>query len=217
MKRLLLASAIIAIGAASASHAAISVSLTTGNDATFNNNAVGSYTGSSSALYDGAVGPIRYVAGADTTGASNGTASGVAATPAGDTTNYLWGLNNGTTVYFPKEITSFKIHWGSIDAASVGRYDNLLTLSNGNTISGSDLVALGLADGLGDQFSARDNRWFVIRDTTPFSSFTVTSPQNAFEFDMAVPEPSTWAMMIIGFGALGIATRRQRRRQVVCA
>ena len=27
----------------------------------------------------------------------------------------------------------------------------------------------------------------------------------------AVPEPSTWAMMLVGFGALGCAMRRRRR------
>jgi len=31
----------------------------------------------------------------------------------------------------------------------------------------------------------------------------------------AVPEPSTWAMMIIGFGALGLAMRRRRVRTTV--
>ena len=30
-----------------------------------------------------------------------------------------------------------------------------------------------------------------------------------------VPEPSTWAMMIVGFGAIGVATRRRRRRTVL--
>jgi len=29
----------------------------------------------------------------------------------------------------------------------------------------------------------------------------------------SVPEPSTWAMMILGFGAMGIAIRRRRRRR----
>jgi hypothetical protein len=26
-----------------------------------------------------------------------------------------------------------------------------------------------------------------------------------------VPEPSTWAMMLLGFGAIGFATRRRRQ------
>jgi hypothetical protein len=163
------------------------------------------------------VGPIEFAAGADTNGVTLGTVAGVSATPAGDTTNYLWGLRNGTTVYFgskanPVETTSFRINWGSIDASNppANRYNNVLTLSNGQSISGNDLLALGLAAGMGNQFNAADNKWFLIRSDTPFSSFTVTSPQNAFEFDMTVPEPGTWAMLIVGFGAVGFAARRRR-------
>jgi hypothetical protein len=33
----------------------------------------------------------------------------------------------------------------------------------------------------------------------------------------SVPEPSTWALMLIGFGSLGIATRRSRRRAAATA
>jgi len=33
----------------------------------------------------------------------------------------------------------------------------------------------------------------------------------------AVPEPSTWAMMLIGFGGLGLAVARRGRKQVATA
>ncbi|RIK47675.1 MAG: hypothetical protein DCC57_14050, partial [Chloroflexi bacterium] len=32
--------------------------------------------------------------------------------------------------------------------------------------------------------------------------------------DPTVPEPATWAMMILGFGVIGAAIRRQRRQTV---
>lgn len=225
MNRLLLATALLSFGLAASASAAISVGNTTGNDATFDNNPLGAMTGISRAWYNGGVGYIRFAAGADTTGVSQGTNPGISAMPAGDSTHYLWGLVDGTTVTFTDSVgnplgdvvTSFKIHWGSIDALSAGRYDNLLTLSNGDSVNGSWLVANMGANGLGDQFSAADNRWFVISSDTPFGSFTVNSPQNAFEFDMSVPEPATWAMMLVGFGAIGSAVRRQRRMQTVTA
>jgi PEP-CTERM motif len=33
----------------------------------------------------------------------------------------------------------------------------------------------------------------------------------------AVPEPSTWAMMLVGFGGLGFAAYRRRRGAVAAA
>jgi hypothetical protein len=208
----------LAGGLAVSAQAAISVSVVGPRvPGTFDNNPVGAMTGFSRAIYDGAVGPIEFVAGADTTGVSNGTTVNVAATPAGNSSNYLWGLQAGTFVYFgsqanPRSVNSFLINWGSIDALSAGRYDNVLTLSNGLSITGSDLVTLGLAAGLGNQFNAADNKWFLIRSEEPFQWFRANSPQNAFEFDMAVPEPGTWALLIAGFGLVGLAARRRRGR-----
>ncbi|NUS21266.1 MAG: PEP-CTERM sorting domain-containing protein, partial [Mesorhizobium sp.] len=34
---------------------------------------------------------------------------------------------------------------------------------------------------------------------------------NGTNFGAPVPEPATWAMMIIGFGGIGFAMRRQRK------
>ena len=219
MNRIGLAIAVASLGLAASANAAITVSLSSGNNATFNNNPLGAMAGSSRAVYNGSVGPITFAAGADTTGVTQGLNPGISAPPAGDTTNYLWGLKAGTTVFFPVDTYSFRIHWGSIDAAAApaNRYDNVLTLSNGDFLTGSDLLGLGLADGLGDQFNTADNKWFLIRSDKPFTSFTVTSPSNAFEFDMTVPEPGTWAMLIAGFGLVGAAARRRRGSAVVTA
>jgi hypothetical protein len=223
MRKLSFMTALALIGLASGAHAG---SVTIGNititqvgpqnPGTFDNDPVGAYTGTSSAIYDGVLGPISFVAGADTTGVTNGTSSSAAA-PDHETTNYLWGLNDGTTVIFTNgPATSFLIWWGSIDAvANANRYDNILTLSNGDAITGSNLVnagaALGNIDGEGNQTGYPDNQWFLISDKDPFSSFTVTSSQNAFEFDMAAgtPELSTWAMLVLGFAGLGFAGYRK--------
>ena len=52
-------------------------------------------------------------------------------------------------------------------------------------------------------------------DVGAFSSLRLTSGTNAFEIDnvavnSAVPEPATWAMMLLGFGAVGFSARRRR-------
>lgn len=38
------------------------------------------------------------------------------------------------------------------------------------------------------------------------------APQNALLTIAPLPEPSTWAMMLLGFGGIGLAMRRRRRR-----
>jgi hypothetical protein len=168
-------------------------------------------------------------------GVANGTTN-LAATPAGDTSNYLWGVNGvnplgfqGSEVIFNPANgadglpTSFNIFWASIDALMTNpdgspRYDNTLTVftsvNTQDSVTGSQLAAAGVfgVNGLGSQFSANDNQWFNIRDTAgTIEFFTARSTQNAFEFDMgsSVPEPSTWAMMVLGFAGLGYAAFRR--------
>lgn len=210
----------VAASAGSVTIGTITISQVAGNPVpgTFDNNAVGSFSGTSTAVYDNALGPISFTAGADTSGVSTGTTP-INAAPAGDTSNYLWALHDGTTVDFATPATSFLIYWGSIDAlAQANRYDNILTLSNGDALTGSDLVnagtVLGSIDGLGTQSGPIDNQWFYVSDTRPFGAFTATSGNYSFEFDMAtspVPEPSTWAMMLVGFVGLAWAATRKAR------
>ncbi len=89
MKKLLLRTALTSVGFATAAHAgSITVNGITITQAgpyspgTFDNNSAndGDYTGNSWAIYDGKVQPISFVAGADTTGVTNGT-FGYAAAP----------------------------------------------------------------------------------------------------------------------------------------
>jgi hypothetical protein len=212
------------------------------NPTTFDNNPTGS-TGflENSTVCDSAYcGAIQLSSDG---GVANGT-SNLAATPAGDTSNYLWGVNgvnplgfNGAEVVFNPAIAnafpnSFNLYWGSIDALTTNpdgspRYDNTLsvhTLANTvDSVTGSQLAAALVfgVNGFGDQFSANDNQWFNIRDTAgPIVFFTASSTNNAFEFDMgsSVPEPSTWAMMMLGFVGLGYAAfRRSAKARTLAA
>jgi len=179
-------------------------------------------------------------------GVANGTTN-LAATPAGDASNYLWGVNGVNPLGFQgAEVifnplngeeglpNSFNIYWGSIDALMTNpdgtpRYDNTLTVftipsvNTQDSVTGSQLAAAGVfgVHGFGDQFSPNDNQWFNIRDTAgPILFFTANSTTNAFEFDMgtSVPEPSTWAMMALGFAGLGYAAfRRSAKARALAA
>ena len=62
----------------------------------------------------------------------------------------------------------------------------------------------GLYSNLGDT-SAYVTDWAVGSQYTNY----------AFRATAAVPEPATWAMMLIGFGAMGVAMRRRSKVRVV--
>ena len=212
MKLLLLGLSIAAVGAVTAAHATLSIVqiASPGNWSAFDNVGVGLQSGSTITN----AGPITFTTDGSV---AVGTNVSVNAAPAGDTSNYLWGVR-GATVTFAKAVKSFDIYWGSIDGNSS---NNKSVLNVGSdTITGDDLVSMGLANGAGNQSDTFDNKWFRILDTDPFTSFTVSSTRNAFEFDMAgpsatqtsgVPGPSTWAMMLVGFAGLGYAAFRRRK------
>ena len=132
-----------------------------------------------------------------------GTTGGYAE-PLGDPSHYLYELTDPTTVTFTNApVYNFLIDWGSIDAVSGDGRNNILTLSNGDSVTAQDLVGFFVppVQGAGSQADLNDNKWFQISDTNSFTYFTATvsNGEAAFEFDMAaVPELSTWAMMLHG-------------------
>jgi hypothetical protein len=127
----------------------------------------------------------------------------------GDTT-YMSVFGGTTeTATFATPQTSISIYWGSIDPG------NTFAVSvAGVTLTGADLVAYGANDD-GSQTSPTSNQWVTISGfTTPFTTASFSSVKNSFEFSIAsgVPEPSTWAMMGLGFAALGYAAFRRNSK-----
>jgi hypothetical protein len=142
-----------------------------------------------------------------------GQASGFYAQPLHTTTNYLAVLGGGSeTITYSGERHSFGLYWGSIDA-----YNTISFFTNSGdttaflTYSGSQLPSL-VADG--SQTSDASNRYVTFSDIV-FSKVVLSSGRNSFEVDnisAGVPELSTWAMMLIGFGGLGFAAYRRSRK-----
>ena len=168
-----------------------------------------------------------------------GSYSGVAAAPAGDTSQYI-AIGTGGSVLFDlrslgtghNRINSLSVYLGSIDSYNfidvLGLDDNG-ALDFGNpmmTISGSDLPPSN-----GDWYNSQTNR----RLTMSFDAadhvggLVFRSNGVAFEFDSiaagtshigvpgenatgAVPEPASWAMMLGGFGMIGGAMRSRRAK-----
>lgn len=112
-------------------------------------------------------------------------------------------------------LKSISFEWGSVDL-----YNSLqIALASGPvfTLSGSNVVTANY----GSQTNPTANGVFdlVFDEIETVLWFRLISTDIAFEFDNvyaetvstgAVPEPASWAMMIVGFGIVGLARRRQR-------
>ncbi|WP_375420008.1 PEPxxWA-CTERM sorting domain-containing protein [uncultured Sphingomonas sp.] len=135
--------------------------------------------------------------------------------PAG--TAYLSVLNGGFATYtFMNAVKSFQFDWGSIDSY------NQLTIGSS---TGIDIVIPGSSSfenpANGNQSDPSTNGLFTITGDEGefFTNVTFSSTGNSFEVDnlaiAAVPEPATWAMMLIGFGLIGATARYRRRHSAV--
>lgn len=211
---LALSGAIIAIAAPAS--AAVSVSSAAWD---------GSYTGPFTYDFDSPAGtPAGWANNVFTTNDANnraqplGSVGGYAAVG----TNVQAGQPNPNTIDLTalgiSNIGSISFLWGSIDSY------NVLTLldRDGNSMGvfgGDDIID----PANGNQTDPAKNRVVTFRfdgaDASKIGGLQFFSDnQNAFEIDSvkvaAVPEPATWAMMIGGFGLIGLSMRRRTRNRV---
>lgn len=175
------------------------------------------------------LGDITWTLVSGSAGTAKGTTPNVSAAPLGmgtdpttGTTYFSVEANSTELATWATEQTSLSIYWGSIDGDAGGN-NNLNTLAitvDGYTLTGADLVTLG-ALGTGNQTAPADNQWVTITGLADFTQVKFSTTQNAFEFSLGsgVPEPSTWAMMGLGFAALGYAAfrRNAKNRMAVSA
>jgi PEP-CTERM motif len=132
-----------------------------------------------------------------------------------DPSQYLAVLADGTaTLTLPKE-QGVEIYAGSIDSY------NMITFSNGLSYTGAQLASMipALADS-GCEFCSNSNGrlsfLFTPAEAVTWVNFT-TDGSNAFEIAQVtstgtIPEPSTFAMLMLGFAGLGFAGYRQSRK-----
>ena len=149
---------------------------------------------------------------------------GWVAAPANDATNFAAAEPGTDAVFSVKpglELTSLSFYLGSLD-----NY-NTLTFFNGGTLvqsfTGNQLTIPNPANG--NQTAGDTNRryFFTFGAADGVNKVVFSSSAPAFEFDTlaaaisAVPEPQTWAMMILGFGFIGFMLRNGRRQNASVA
>ena len=131
--------------------------------------------------------------------------------PFGDTSrryvSVLGGASLNVAVGAPATRTTF--YWGSIDGYNTVEF--LKASSVVGSLTGGDVAPL---IGNGNQVSFQSNRLISIFLTSgTFDTIRIRSSSNSLEFDnisAGVPEPSTWAMMLIGFAGLAFVSRRRK-------
>jgi hypothetical protein len=144
----------------------------------------------------------------------SGSSGGVFATPFGDATKYFTvgspGFSASTATFSTGSgLSYFGFYWGSVD-----NYNSVSFLdSHGNIIQSF----AGPVPNGGDQ-GAGGSRWVEFSASGgSFQTVEFTSTTAAFELDnvayvAAVPEPSTWAMMILGFMGVGFMAYRRKNK-----
>lgn len=132
-----------------------------------------------------------------------------------DTRVYLAAGGNGGVVGLNSIIgpqTSLAMLWGTVDA---GDNRNLIKFNTGETVNGTQILQACAAQG----FSCGDgdtNVFLRINGLTAFQSAKFSDGDlNSFEFvplAAAVPEPATWAMMILGFAGIVVMGKKRARK-----
>ncbi|WP_426169533.1 PEPxxWA-CTERM sorting domain-containing protein [Sandarakinorhabdus sp. DWP1-3-1] len=155
--------------------------------------------------------------------AAAGSISGVRAAPAGTlpTDVYLsLGANSSATFdfagYVPanKKLGGISFYWGSIDSYN---FVDFLAADNSviGSFGGSQLPQFNGNQTLGATNRRVDFAFNALEQVSKVRFRSTTSA--AFELDSIaasiapIPEPSSWAMLVAGFGLVGLAARRRGR------
>lgn len=136
----------------------------------------------------------------------------VAARPAfGSTGNFAAVGTGGSAAFTFAPTFAFGFTLGSLDTFNAIRF--LFADGTTQTLTGGQIINGVTADG--DQVDPDVNGFVRYSFTGPaLVGATFLSGGTAFEFDnlaTAVPEPAAWALMLLGFGAVGGVVRRRAK------
>ncbi len=146
-----------------------------------------------------------------------GSVSGQFAAPYQDTTQYLTVLGgHSATLAISPALKALSFYWGSIDD-----YNTVSFFSGSTLVASYTGLQIPAAPADGSQGDPSNNRRVSFNfGGVPITSVNFASSQNSFELDTvsgAVPEPASWALLIVGMGMTGATMRRRRGATVVAA
>jgi hypothetical protein len=209
MMKTILAAATVAAAAIASPAAAVTFVTTSGSAASF------APTAGTLVNFNGATPAGFSLSGSGYT-VDSGNVSGLRATPAfSDGSRYLAvGAGGVATLASSLTYSTVSIFLGSIDA-----FNTVQILTGAGTVLASFTGAQFTADANGNQSLPSTNRRITFKAGVgeSISGIRFLSSRPALEVDnvvFAVPEPSTWMMMLIGFGLVGQAMRSRRRSNV---
>lgn len=184
-------------GSANASIVAVATSTPATGTANFDSQALGNVTSSF------AIGGWTFTPGSNSQIKIGSDSNG--AQPLGTTGNYLSVLGGGSIDISFAPTTSIGFFWGSVDSYNSIKFFNVA----GDVVTGTDLFPQ--LSPTGCQGSPACNSYVTFTSDTAFSHIELSSNSNSFEITniSAVPEPTTWAMMILGFLGLGFLGYRK--------
>jgi len=112
--------------------------------------------------------------------------------------------NYAVSFSLPQQYLSFVIQAPAIDSSILNL---VLSFENGTSARYTSLASLGIG-GFASLLGGRVN--FDMGGQSGIKSFSIRGA-TIDDLASAAPEPATWGMMILGFGMLGAAMRRQRK------
>jgi len=151
----------------------------------------------------------------------------IANEPSPNTTMYFLDANNAILNVTNGFTGGFSFFYSSSTAASINVYDALN--GTGNILATLNLTAQFNNNCTGDPTGQFCN-WTPIGVTFAGTAYSInfggTANQTTFDNitfgsatpgGAAVPEPASWAMMLLGFAGVGVAMRRRRSRKLAIA
>ena len=175
------------------------------------------YTGGTGSVQSG-VTYTETVSGSSTL--NSGSVPGQAVDPDGSGNGNFLAVENGSyTVAFSTPLQFFSFVFGSLDSYNTLTIFSSAFSGGSLTLAGTQILTGNPLASVGPTNSTTNGRVSIdMQGAAGITSVVFGSARQAFEIDGlagAVPEPATWGMMILGFGAAGAALRLRRRKQVL--